>query len=45
MFYRQELHSMHSQIFESLYHKWLDEVGRAREQEDHLNVSVALGLE
>ncbi|XP_040596895.1 X-linked lymphocyte-regulated protein 5C-like isoform X3 [Mesocricetus auratus] len=34
---RQELHSMHSQIFESLYHKWLDEVGRAREQEDHLN--------
>ncbi|XP_052597345.1 X-linked lymphocyte-regulated protein 5C-like isoform X5 [Peromyscus californicus insignis] len=33
---RQELHSMHSQMFESLYHKWLDEVGRAREQEEHL---------
>lgn len=31
---------MHSQVFESLYHKWLDEVGRAREQEEHLTVSV-----
>ncbi|XP_076418950.1 X-linked lymphocyte-regulated protein 5C-like isoform X3 [Peromyscus maniculatus bairdii] len=35
---RQELHSMHSQVFESLYHKWLDEVGRAREQEEHLTL-------
>ncbi|XP_052597329.1 X-linked lymphocyte-regulated protein 5C-like isoform X4 [Peromyscus californicus insignis] len=35
---RQELHSMHSQMFESLYHKWLDEVGRAREQEEHLTL-------
>ncbi|XP_036031467.1 X-linked lymphocyte-regulated protein 5C-like [Onychomys torridus] len=35
---RQELHSMHSQMFECLYHKWLDEVGRAREQEEHLTL-------
>ncbi|MEJ1274913.1 hypothetical protein NN561_005805 [Cricetulus griseus] len=33
----QELHSIHSQMFESLYQKWLDEVGRTREQEEHLN--------
>ncbi|KAL6036544.1 hypothetical protein STEG23_012035 [Scotinomys teguina] len=33
---RQELHSMHSQTFESLYHKWLEDVGRARKQEEHL---------
>ncbi|XP_052597250.1 X-linked lymphocyte-regulated protein 5C-like isoform X3 [Peromyscus californicus insignis] len=39
---RQELHSMHSQMFESLYHKWLDEVGRAREQEEHLTQQMKI---
>ncbi|OBS69785.1 hypothetical protein A6R68_01674, partial [Neotoma lepida] len=34
---RQEHHSMPSQMFESLYQKWLDKVGRAREQE-HLTL-------
>ncbi|XP_016819050.2 X-linked lymphocyte-regulated protein 5C isoform X1 [Cricetulus griseus] len=37
---RQELHSIHSQMFESLYQKWLDEVGRTREQEEHLNLTA-----
>ncbi|KAL6085262.1 hypothetical protein STEG23_034715 [Scotinomys teguina] len=37
---RQELHSMHSQVFESLYQKWMDEVGRAMEQEEELTLIV-----
>ncbi|XP_051034329.1 X-linked lymphocyte-regulated protein 5C-like [Phodopus roborovskii] len=35
---RQELHSIHSQMFESLYQKWLGDVVRAREQEERLNL-------
>ncbi|CAO2621676.1 X-linked lymphocyte-regulated protein 5C [Lemmus lemmus] len=33
---RQELHAMHSQMFESLHQKWLEDVERAREQEEYL---------
>ena len=45
MFHRQELHAVHSQMFESLHQGWLDDVENSREQEDHLAVSVALSLE
>ncbi|XP_075812976.1 X-linked lymphocyte-regulated protein 5C-like [Microtus pennsylvanicus] len=33
---RQELHAMHSQMFESLHQGWLDDVESSRKQEDHL---------
>ncbi|XP_075813644.1 X-linked lymphocyte-regulated protein 5C-like [Microtus pennsylvanicus] len=33
---RQELHSMHYQMFESLHQGWLDDVESSREQEDYL---------
>ncbi|KAL1764334.1 X-linked lymphocyte-regulated protein 3A-like isoform X1, partial [Sigmodon hispidus] len=35
---RRELHSIHCQMFESLYQKWLDEAGRAKEQEENLTL-------
>ncbi|CAO2621504.1 X-linked lymphocyte-regulated protein 5C, partial [Lemmus lemmus] len=37
---RQELHAMHSQMFESLHQKWLEDVERAREQEEYLALTT-----
>uniref|UniRef100_A0ABK0LZL4 XLR/SYCP3/FAM9 domain-containing protein n=1 Tax=Rattus norvegicus TaxID=10116 RepID=A0ABK0LZL4_RAT len=42
---REELKSIYCETFGSLHQKWLDEVDRTKDEEEHLSVSGALSLE
>ena len=42
VFYRQELKSLYCERFGSVYHNWLVEMDRTRDQEEYFSVSSSL---